>query len=148
MIEKMKRILLTSLIDSWSKKRGLPLFLNALILIAFISFPFFPTSVNALGIWLLTTTVKKPAAFKEYVQEFKPWLKSVGGSLVMKDSDPQIVEGRGGKLSVVISFPSKQAAIDAYNSPEYKELTKKRWASTKKTNLIIIGLNKWNAYYL
>ena len=85
-----------------------------------------PTSVNASGFWLLTTTVKKPAAFKEYVQEFKPWLKSVGGSLVMKDSDPQIVEGRGGGLSVVISFPSKQAAIDAYNSPEYQELTKKR----------------------
>ena len=63
-----------------------------------------PTSVNASGFWLLTTTVKKPAAFKEYVQEFKPWLKSVGGSLVMKDSDPQIVEGRGGKPSVVISF--------------------------------------------
>ena len=44
----------------------------------------------------------------------------------MKDSDPQIVEGRGGKISVVKSFPSKQAAIDAYNSPEYQELTKKR----------------------
>ena len=102
-----------------------------------------PTAVNASGFWLLTTTVKKPAAFKEYVQEFKPWLKSVGGSLVMKDSDPQIVEGRGGKLSVVISFPSKQAAIDAYNnSPAYQDLTKKRWASAKKTNLIIIGLNK------
>ena len=85
-----------------------------------------PTSVNASGFWLLTTTVKKPGAFKEYVQEFKPWLKSVGGSLVMKDSDPQIVEGRGGKISVVKSFPSKQAAIDAYNSPEYQELTKKR----------------------
>ena len=101
-----------------------------------------PTAVNASGFWLLTTTVKKPTAFKEYVQEFKPWLKSVGGSLVMKDSDPQIVEGRVGKLSVVISFPSKQVAIDAYNSPEYQELTKKRWESTKRTNLIIIGLNK------
>ena len=101
-----------------------------------------PTAVNASGFWLLTTTVKKPAAFKEYVQEFKPWLKSVGGSLVMKDSDAQIVEGRGGKFSVVVSFASKQAAIEAYNSPEYQELTKKRWASTKKTNLIIMGLNK------
>tara|TARA_Y100000589_G_C26828217_1_gene496849 strand:+ start:366 stop:596 length:231 start_codon:yes stop_codon:yes gene_type:complete len=28
------------------------------------------------------------------------------------------------KLSVIISFPSKQAAIEAYNSTEYKELTK------------------------
>ena len=101
-----------------------------------------PRAVNASGFWLLTPTVKKPAAFKEYVKEFKPWLKSVGGSLVMKDSNPQIVEGKGGKLSVVISFPSKQAAIAAYNSPEYQELTKKRWATTKKTNLIIMGLNK------
>ena len=41
-----------------------------------------PTSVNASGFWLLTTTVKKPAAFKEYVQEFKPCLKSVEGSLL------------------------------------------------------------------
>ena len=101
-----------------------------------------PTSVNAKGFWLLTTTVKKPAAFKVYVQEFKPWLKSVEGCLIMKDSDPQILEGRGGELPVVISFPSKQAAIDAYNSSEYQELTKKRWASAKKTNLIIMGLNK------
>ena len=60
----------------------------------------------------------------------------------MKEYDPQIVEGRGGKLSVVISFSSKQAAIDAYNSPEYEELTMKRLASTKKTNLTIMGLNK------
>ena len=112
------------------------------LLIPFLAAFALPTAVNASGFWLLTTTVKKPAAFKEYVQEFKPWLKSVGGSLVMKDSDPKIFESRGGKLSVVISFPLKQAAIDAYNSPEYQELTKKRWASTKKTNLIIIGLNK------
>jgi len=60
----------------------------------------------------------------------------------MKDSDPQIVEGTGGELSVVIAFPSKQAAIDGYNRFDYQELTKKRWASTKKTNLIIMGLNK------
>ena len=103
----------------------------------------FPTSLNASGFWLLTTTVSKPAAFKEYVEEFKPWLKSVGGSLVMKDSDSQTLEGRGGKLSVIIEFPSKQAAIDAYNSVEYQKITKKRWASTKKTKLIIMGSNNY-----
>ena len=67
-----------------------------------------PTAVNASGFWLLTTTVKKPAAFKEYVQEFKPWLKSVGGSLVMKDSDPQIVEGRGGNYQSLFHSPQSK----------------------------------------
>ena len=108
------------------------LFLMRKLLIPLLVALSLPTSVNASGFWLLTTTVKKPVAFKEYVQEFKPWLKSVEGSLVMKDSGPKIVEGRGGELSVVISFPSKQVAIDAYNSLEYQEITKKRWASTKK----------------
>ena len=41
-----------------------------------------PTFVNASGFWLLNTTVKKTVAFKEYVQEFKPCLKSVEGSLL------------------------------------------------------------------
>jgi len=72
------------------------------------------------------------------------------GTILKKDNSVEtktikielIKKNFDGKLSVVISFPSKQAAIDAYNSPEYQELTKKRWASTKKTNLIIMGLNK------
>ena len=101
-----------------------------------------PASVNASGFWLLTTTLEKPAVFKEYVQEFRPWLKTVGGSLIMWDPDSQTVEGRGGKFTLIIKFSSKQAAMDAYNSSQYQELTKKRWASTKKTNLIIMGLNK------
>ncbi len=67
-----------------------------------------PTALNASGFWLLTTPVKKTAAFKEYFQEFKPWLKSVGVSLVMKDSDLQIVEGRGGKLSSLFHSPQSK----------------------------------------
>ena len=100
-----------------------------------------PNAVNASGFWLLTTTLEKPAVFKEYAQEFRPWLKTVGGSLIMWDPDSQTVEGRGGKFTLIIKFPSKQAAMDAYNSSQYQELTKKRWASTKKTNLIIMGEN-------
>ena len=79
--------------DSGPKLRGIKpsLLLMRKFLLPLLVALSLPTSINASGFWLLTTTVKKPAAFKEYVQEFKPWLKSVGGSLVMKDSDPKIV---------------------------------------------------------
>ena len=50
----------------------------------------------------------------------------------------ETVEGEGGKLSVIIEFPSKQAAIDAYNSSEYKELSKLRWANSIDTNITIM----------
>ena len=52
--------------------------------------------------------------------------------------DGQTVEGKGGKLSVIIAFPSKQAAIDAYNSSEYQELSKLRWANSIDTNITIM----------
>ena len=89
------------------------------------------------GFWLVNTTVTNPA-FTEYVKAFQPWIKSVGGSLFSKDLDGQTVEGRGGKLSVIIEFPSKQEAIDAYKSAEYQELSKLRWANSTDTNITII----------
>ena len=89
------------------------------------------------GFWLVTTTVTNPA-FAEYVEAFQPWIDSVGGYVFAKDLDSQTVEGKGGKLSVIIEFPSKQAAIDAYNSAKYKELSKLRWANSIDTNITIM----------
>ena len=76
-------------------------------------------------ILLLTTTVTN-SSFAEYVEAFKPLIESVDGSLLATDLEGQTVEGKGGKLSVIIEFPSKQAAIDSYNSSEYQELSKLR----------------------
>ena len=89
------------------------------------------------GFWLVTTTVTNPA-FAEYVDAFQPWIESKGGSVIAKDIDSQTVEGKGGKLSVIIEFPSKQAAIDAYKSSEYQELSKLRWANSIDTNITIM----------
>ena len=87
--------------------------------------------------WLVTTTVTNPA-FAEYVEAFQPWVESVGGSVFAKDMEGQTVEGKGGKLAVIIEFPSKQTAIDAYNSSEYQELSKLRWANSTETNITIM----------
>ena len=89
------------------------------------------------GFWLVTTTVTNPA-FAEYVEAFQPWVESIGGSVFAKDMEGQTVEGTGGKLAVIIEFPSKKAAIDAYNSSEYQELSKLRRANTTDTNITIM----------
>ena len=91
----------------------------------------------AKGLWLVTTTVTNPA-FAEYVEAFQPWVESVGGSVFAKDMEAVIAEGKGGKLGVIIEFSSKQAAIDAFNSSEYQELSKLRWANSTDTNITII----------
>ncbi len=91
----------------------------------------------AKGFWLVTTTVTNPA-FAKYVEAFQPWVNSAGGSIFAKDLESQTVEGKGGKLAVIIEFSSKQAAIDAYNSWEYQELSKLRWANSIDTNITIM----------
>ena len=91
----------------------------------------------AKGFWLVTTTVTNPA-FAEYVEAFQPWVESVGGSVFAKDMEGQTVEGKGGKIAVIIEFPSKQTAIDAYNSSEYQELSKLRCAHSTDTNITIM----------
>ena len=91
----------------------------------------------AKGFWIVTTTVTNPA-FVEYVEAFQPWVESVGGSVFAKDMEGQTVEGKGGKLAVIIEFPSKQTAIDAYNSSEYQELSKLRWANSTDTVITIM----------
>ena len=91
----------------------------------------------AKGLWLVTTTVTNPA-FAQYVEAFQPWVESLGGSVFAKDMEAVTVEGKGGKLGVIIEFPSKQAAIDAFNSSEYQELSKLRWANSTETNITIM----------
>ena len=91
----------------------------------------------AKGFWIVTTTITSPA-FKDYVEAFQPWVESVGGSVFAKDMDSQTVEGKGGKLAVIIEFPSKEAAIDAYNRADYQELSKLRWANSTDTNITIM----------
>ena len=91
----------------------------------------------AKGYWLVTTTITNPA-FSKYVEEFQPWVESLGGLVFAKDMDSQTVEGKGGTLSVIIQFPSKKDAVDAYKSSEYQELSKLRWANSKDTNITIM----------
>ena len=91
----------------------------------------------AKGYWLVTTTVINPA-FAEYVEAFQPWVESLGGLVFAKDMESQTVEGMGGELAVIIQFPSKKVAIDAYKSSEYQELSKLRWANSKDTNITIM----------
>tara|TARA_Y100001968_G_C19306052_1_gene691683 strand:+ start:808 stop:987 length:180 start_codon:yes stop_codon:yes gene_type:complete len=48
--------------------------------------------------------------------------------------EAETVEIECGKSGVIIEFPSRQAANDSYNSLEYQELRKSRWANLIDTN--------------
>ena len=92
----------------------------------------------AKGYWLVTTTVTNPEGFGQYVQGFATWIRSLDGKVVAKDLEAKTVEGKGGKLAVIIEFPSKEVAAEAYKRADYQELSKLRWATCIDSNITIM----------
>ena len=94
---------------------------------------------GAKGYWISTAIVIDSELFSQYVEKVGPWLKEIGGEVFAKDLTPIGKERtEGANLAVICEFPSMSAALEAYESPEYKELSKLRTAATEKTTFTIM----------
>jgi len=94
---------------------------------------------GAKGYWISTSTVTNPELFAEYVEKVGPWLKEVDGRVFAKDTEPQGKEKtEGANLAVICEFPSMRAAVDAYESAEYQQLSKIRNAATENATFTIM----------
>ena len=94
---------------------------------------------GAKGYWISTATVTNPELFAEYVEKVGPWLKKVGGEVFAKDTEPQGKERtEGANLAVICEFPSMRAAVGAYESAKYQELSKLRKAATSNATFTIM----------
>ncbi len=94
---------------------------------------------GAKGYWISTSTVVNQELFSEYVKKVGPWLKEVGGEIFAKDTEPQGKERtENANLAVICEFPSMRAAVEAYESSEYQELSKLRNAATKNATFTIM----------
>ena len=94
---------------------------------------------GAKGYWLSTATVIDQELFAEYVEKVGPWLKEVGGEVFAKDTQPEGKERtQGANLAVICEFSSMRAAVNAYESSEYQELSTIRNAATKNATFTIM----------
>ena len=99
---------------------------------------------GAKGYWITTATIINHELFDEYVNKVGPWLKDVGGEVFAKDSKPQGKERtEDANLAVICEFPSMTAAVEAYESEEYRELSKIRQEATQNSTFTIMeGLDE------
>ena len=94
---------------------------------------------GAKGYWISTAKVINQELFDEYVEKVGPWLKDVGGEVFAKDTEPRGKEQTEGcNLAVICEFPSMRIALDAYESNEYKELSKLRKEATVNSTFTIM----------
>jgi len=85
-------------------------------------------------------TVRNPEAYKEYVEKDTPILEGMGGRFIVRGGQSDHVEGELLERHVIIEFPSYDAALSAYNDPEYQEVAKIRWDNADSTMVVVEGV--------
>jgi uncharacterized protein (DUF1330 family) len=78
------------------------------------------------GYWIARVDVHNAERYKDYVAAAKPAFERYGATFLARGGAITELEGPSRARNVVIEFPSMQAAVDCYNSPEYQIAAKIR----------------------
>jgi uncharacterized protein (DUF1330 family) len=79
-----------------------------------------------------------PNEFQKYPPLVLALLPKYGGVVLASDTEGVLVEGTRRTLNAIIRFPTKQAALDLYNDPDYQEAKRIRQASTKNVSMVLV----------
>jgi uncharacterized protein (DUF1330 family) len=90
--------------------------------------------------WIAHVTVSNPDQYKFYAEAAPEAFKKYGATILARGGKHEQVEGQGRPRNVVIEFPSLQAAIDCYNSPEYQSAKAKRKGAGDADIVLVEGL--------
>lgn len=93
----------------------------------------------AKGYWIAHVDVADMKKYKEYSAEIEVSLRKYGGRFIVRGGRAENVEGSNRSRHVVIEFPSYQAALDCWNSPEYKKALAIRAPVTTADIVVIEG---------
>jgi uncharacterized protein (DUF1330 family) len=72
------------------------------------------------ALWIAHVEVSNPTAYAEYAKGATVAIAAHGGAFLARGGKYVQLEGRDRPRNVVARFPSLQAAVDCYNSPDYQ----------------------------
>jgi uncharacterized protein (DUF1330 family) len=89
------------------------------------------------GYWIARLDVTDPDAYRQYVAANGVAFAKFGGRFLVRGGKFEAMEGTSRQRNVVIEFPTYEAALACWTSPEYKKAHKLR-ANASMGELIII----------
>ena len=95
----------------------------------------------AKGYAIFTEIIRDQAGYEAYVEQALPTILNAGAIPVVFDDAPEVIEGEWpGRRTIVLEFPSVEAARDWYRSPEYQAVVGLRHAAADAHAGIVSGL--------
>lgn len=91
------------------------------------------------GYWIARVDVTDPERYKAYVAANAEAFKKYGARFLVRAGQFENPEGASRSRNVVIEFPSYQAALDCWKSPEYQAAMKLRLPASSVDMVIIEG---------
>jgi uncharacterized protein (DUF1330 family) len=94
----------------------------------------------AKGYWIVHIQVTNPEGYKGYTALAPAAVVAFGGRMIARGGTGEVTEGELKPRHVIVEFPSFQAALDCYNSPEYQRAKLIREAHSSAEFAIVEGV--------
>ena len=91
------------------------------------------------GYWIVQMDVSDPEGYKPYMAAAPPVVGRFGGRFLVRGGNREITEGRARSRGVVLEFPSYEAALTCYHSPEYQAAKKLRDGKAEFDLVVVEG---------
>lgn len=93
----------------------------------------------AKGYWVACVDVRDADAYQKYRAALAAPFQKFGATFLTRGGKSELVEGKLRARVIVIEFPSYQAALDCYNSPDYQAAKKVRLDASAADLIILEG---------
>ncbi|BCJ92391.1 hypothetical protein IZ6_31260 [Terrihabitans soli] len=92
------------------------------------------------GYWIVRVDVTNPDGYAPYAQAAAPAVAKFGGRYLARGGKHEALQGTARSRNVIVEFPSYQAAVDCWNSPEYQAAKKFRDGNCEAEWVAVEGL--------
>lgn len=89
------------------------------------------------GYWIVRVDVSDQEQFKKYAVANADAFRKYGAKFLARAGQYTVAEGDARTRNTIVEFPSYQAALDCWNSPEYQAARELR-ASASMIDLVIV----------
>jgi uncharacterized protein (DUF1330 family) len=91
------------------------------------------------GYWVARVDVRDAEAYKDYVAANAVAFATFGARFLARGGRSEAVDGEGRQRNVIIEFPTYEAALACWHSPEYQNAYKLRAKASVGDTVIVEG---------